>query len=566
MEIRWTSPVKVTQRENDDIEEIEQHKPNKPSKQYKQYKQLPEGVELKLEGDWEIQFNVSFRGHEEMRWFAKEKAVLAQLQDLLPTDAKFLCKTKDGGEVSPKATTLDLVKKGLRSGIVLNVEVTEEVLEVPVEVRYLSGKSEECAAWVKPEARGIGRCVRIATPFSAFCDAFLVKADGTPEIDLGRRMRVSIGQGDKLVVREKKHPLAVWHRGAKCRDMEVAYDTSVEDVIKQCEISEDVRLFSRLRGRFLSNKSKMSEIFLPGDRIIAIETMDLRDADLSEKTKVGNGSFGTVYKVEVGGTTMAVKVFNKVVPLYGLGNRSREITALASMNHPCIVRLLGIGLHQEKGYVHSICMNFCQMSLDKAQNLTPTHKAMAMLGIVMGMIHVHEAGFMHRDLKPGNILVNRSGGRFAINIADFGSCRKGDLNETKTPEAAWAFAPLEYWEKKPYTKKWDVFSFGAIWYWLVTGNLLFQEEVARLGRVPLHVLAMKWAECLREKRPRIPQGVKLDTLMDRCLARYDHERPSFREILAEMKEKRYRIFEGADPAKVREYVEAVEKEVASASQ
>ena len=67
-------------------------------------------------------------------------------------------------------------------------------------------------------------------------------------------------------------------------------------------------------------------------------------------------------------------------------------------------------------------------------------------------------------------------------------------------------------------------------------------------------------------RPTKKERRELDTLMDRCLARYDHERPSFREILAERKEKRYRIFEGADPAKVREYVEAVEKEVASASQ
>ena len=304
----------------------------------------------------------------------------------------------------------------------------------------------------------------------------------------------------------------------------------------------------------------MSEVYVPGDRIVAVDDITVPEESLTISQRIGGGAFANVYAFERDGKQMAVKVFNEVVPLSGLGNRGREITALAVMNHPCVVQLLGVSLseEEEEDSVWGICMNRCETSLQDAHLTDPTDKAIALIGIVMGMIHVHKAGFMHRDLKPGNVLVSHSDGRLAINIADFGSAREGDNKLTQFPPASWAFAPPQYWTGRAYTNKWDVFAFGAIWYWIVTGELLFSDKLS----------GEQWKQKLLEGRPAIPEDVKfvkLDSLMEHCWADEDNDRPSFREILDAMKERKYRIFKGADSAKVRAYVEAVEAEAARTS-
>ena len=279
LHIRWTSPVKASCRKGGATVEVNQ-------------REVIERVEgLTLEGDWEIQFNVAFKERDpQMKWFGKEKCVLAELQEMVPTEAKFSCTIEVGGKVrtvEETTTTLDLVKQGLRSGAVLKVEATEEVIEVPVKVHFLSGKEEDCSVWLKPASRGVGRCVRLVTPFSVFCDTVLLKEDGQPGIDISRRMSVNVSQGDRLVVNEKKQSLVVWHRGAKCAPISVDYGTRVGDVIEQLQISGSVLLFSRLRKRFLSEDSTMSEVYVPGDRIVAVDDITVPEGKLTISQRIG---------------------------------------------------------------------------------------------------------------------------------------------------------------------------------------------------------------------------------------------------------------------------------------
>ena len=90
---------------------------------------------------------------------------------------------------------------------------------------------------------------------------------------------------------------------------------------------------------------------------------------------------------------------------------------------------------------------------------------------------IHQKGIVHRDLKPDNILINGFDVTPAIYIADFGfSVRLSDLESRPiqiygTP----GYVCPEVLDGEPANEKSDIFSAGAILYYLITGRHLFKN-------------------------------------------------------------------------------------------
>lgn len=84
--------------------------------------------------------------------------------------------------------------------------------------------------------------------------------------------------------------------------------------------------------------------------------------------------------------------------------------------------------------------------------------------ISKGLAYMHDNGFTHRDLKPGNILIQWSGGRLtAAKIADFGTTKYDFSGKMQTYTGSGIYMAPEFWERElAYTNAVDWWSFGVI--------------------------------------------------------------------------------------------------------
>jgi class 3 adenylate cyclase len=85
-----------------------------------------------------------------------------------------------------------------------------------------------------------------------------------------------------------------------------------------------------------------------------------------------------------------------------------------------------------------------------------------------GLEQVHQAGFLHRDIKPDNIYVRADGQPVLL---DFGSARRVSANQDLTNIVSPGFAPFEQYHSQGNQGPWtDLYSIGAVLYWMVTGR------------------------------------------------------------------------------------------------
>jgi serine/threonine protein kinase len=155
---------------------------------------------------------------------------------------------------------------------------------------------------------------------------------------------------------------------------------------------------------------------------------------------------------------------------WGLERFLDEARALASFRHPNIVRVVR---YFKSGGTAYIVMDYesgnplkrwvqARGKVDEASLLGVIHP------ILDGLESVHATGFLHRDIKPDNIYIRGDGSPVLL---DFGSARRLDLNRDLTNIVSPSYAPFEQYHSKGNQGAWsDLYSLGAVMYWMVTGN------------------------------------------------------------------------------------------------
>lgn len=213
--------------------------------------------------------------------------------------------------------------------------------------------------------------------------------------------------------------------------------------------------------------------------------------------KIGAGGMGEVYRAR--DERLGREVAIKVLP-HGFANEpdriarfEREARLLASLNHPNIAQI--------HGFEESDGTRFLVLELVEGETLAerlrqgalPVEEVLPVAKqIAEALEYAHEHGILHRDLKPGNVKVTGEG---KVKVLDFGLAKAfageeapADLSRSPTiSEAATgagallgtpAYMSPEQARGKPLDKRTDIWSFGCVFYELLTGKQAFTGETA----------------------------------------------------------------------------------------
>jgi len=160
---------------------------------------------------------------------------------------------------------------------------------------------------------------------------------------------------------------------------------------------------------------------------------------------------------------------------------NKEVTVFAAVQgHPNILGFYGVCLMEQtfNGKTSwAIQMEACAEDLHDFVTRSRFPEAEAcgvMTGILEGLGHMHELGFVHRDMKPENVLITRDG---IVKVADFGiSCRISDKEAMKKRCGSPGFAAPELLMGQEYGVKVDTFSCGAVLHVIISGRKPFSGD------------------------------------------------------------------------------------------
>ncbi|HRU06995.1 MAG TPA: serine/threonine-protein kinase, partial [Candidatus Brocadiia bacterium] len=154
-----------------------------------------------------------------------------------------------------------------------------------------------------------------------------------------------------------------------------------------------------------------------------------------------------------------------------------EATVLASLNHYNVVSVIDRGC---EGETYFIVMELIEGETLKhviqREKVIPQKRALELLHqILTGLAYAHNKGVVHRDIKPGNIMINKEG---IIKIADFGLAHlaksDGGLDLTRTSQTMGTLkymAPEQLLDAKSVDCRADLYSMGVVLYEMITGQL-----------------------------------------------------------------------------------------------
>jgi serine/threonine protein kinase len=205
---------------------------------------------------------------------------------------------------------------------------------------------------------------------------------------------------------------------------------------------------------------------------------------------------------------VAVKVLADNLALDPEARQRFEVEARAAggLRHPSIVQVLDVGEHDGRPF---IVMERAGADLRGRGPLPPEEVVGIARAVLGGLGHAHTAGTLHRDLKPGNLLVTTDG---RVRIADFGIARAvegPDLTRTGLVVGTAAYIAPERLRGQPATVRSDLYSLGATLFELLTGAPPTDgQDGAPPGILP----------------DDTPPGLR--AVVDRCLARDPDRRPA----------------------------------------
>jgi serine/threonine protein kinase len=235
--------------------------------------------------------------------------------------------------------------------------------------------------------------------------------------------------------------------------------------------------------------------------------------------RIATGGMGSVYLCEH--KSMRRRAAVKVLPIAkakdpaSLERFYREARAVAALDHPNIVRAYDVDQEED---LHFLVMEYVdgtslQDLVRKEGPLHPNRAASYVNQAALGLQHAHEvAGLVHRDIKPGNLIVDRNG---TVKLLDMGLARffldEEDLLTKKYDEnvlgTADYLAPEQVIDSHEVDIRADIYSLGATFYYCLTGRTPFGEGTTAQKLIWHQTRQVKPVRSIREDVPPSMEAV-----------------------------------------------------------
>ncbi|MGO9115128.1 MAG: serine/threonine-protein kinase [Thermoguttaceae bacterium] len=328
----------------------------------------------------------------------------------------------------------------------------------------------------------------------------------------------------------------------------------IEEVLLQAPPSERDRLLGELleieidvrqrsgaflqleeyRGRFPESADIVESVFR---RIV--KTRRLGDYELLEE--LGRGGMGVVYKARqiYLNQTVALKILphRYLDDSQAVSRFRREMQSIGGLNHPNIVRAYNAG---EAGGVHFLVMEFVD-GINLQQFVGMGNPPGGPLGVgaaceiirqaALGLQHAHEHQLVHRDVKPANLMLCRSGQvkLLDLGLAKFHSEWRGDaqpqrgLTQPGVTMGTIDYMAPEQWENSATADiRADIYSLGCTLFFLLTGRTPYGDPAYDTSRKKLMAHVVAPIPSLAENCPDCPQD--LEEVYETMLAKDPRER------------------------------------------
>ena len=164
----------------------------------------------------------------------------------------------------------------------------------------------------------------------------------------------------------------------------------------------------------------------------------------------------------------------------------QEYETIAEMDHPNIVRIYDLGVGDDHAHIAMEYLDGGDLRARIDRGISQRAAVQYLRQIASALDAVHAKGVLHRDLKPGNIMLRKDG---SIALIDFGLAKRAKLENEITDKGEIFGTPYymspEQGHGSAVDERSDIYSLGAIFYEMLTGEKPFKADTA-MGIIYLH--------------------------------------------------------------------------------
>jgi eukaryotic-like serine/threonine-protein kinase len=199
-------------------------------------------------------------------------------------------------------------------------------------------------------------------------------------------------------------------------------------------------------------------------------------------SELGRGGMGVVYKAfePALNRSVALKMLNEgIAHQPGLVERFyREARAMATLSDPNVVQIYAVGEHMGQPYFVMEYIDGESLSARlKRERMSVKDARRLMAQAASGLAAAHERGLIHRDIKPGNLMLTQKG---SVKVTDFGIALAEGSGERLTGTGGIVGTPgylsPEACLGEPIDARTDIFALGVVFYEMLTGRLPFDDK------------------------------------------------------------------------------------------